>query len=91
MLNWFKRFIASLFAGARKGLEGFLKDNLPVIKSYVRGQIQVQGDRAFYEYEPEIFAYLRERVPNAVPDNWLSIAIKFAFEHCKKELLEAAQ
>ena len=91
MFNWLKSFISSLFNLARKGLSGFLKENLPLIKSYVRGQIQVQGDRAFHEYEDEIFAFFRARFPASIPDNWLSIALKFSFEHVKDELLKVAQ
>lgn len=91
MFNWLKNFLANLFKQARHGLDGFIKENLPLIKSYVRGQIQVQGDRAFHEYEDEIFTFFRARFPAAVPDNWISIALKFGFEHVKAELLTIAK
>ena len=85
IFGWLSSFLKSLFSLSRKGLDGFLKANLPQIKAIVKQIYSENSGQTFNDLKPIIFAAVKKLFP-ALPDNWLSIGIDFGIEHLKAEL-----
>ncbi len=84
-------FFKSIFDRARPGLEQFLQSQQgQMIVTVVRNYVLSAADTKFNDYKPAVFNTVKQIVGDKVPDNWISIAIDFAYEQIKAEALKQA-
>ena len=84
-------FIKGLFVKARPGLEEFLKKHTEPVFQVIKRLALVHDGEDFHTWKDEVFTVVKDELlagEKEIKDNWIQLAIGFAFEEFKKFILD---